>query len=250
MYRCVACSSTSWLELAEGNFRDINKRFRMITETHEELRGSFCRICQMLALIKPPDLDHKECWLSAISSTVIAYGSSSLTSEWKDCTYLTIRLEDYKEDFRQCGRRQYLALVKDDNNDYVGTIKILPNVINFDYIHESIQACCQNHKCCKDTGDVDIPGLHVIDCLTNTIVSASAGCEYVALSYVWGEVEKPGCWNSGLDFPPVVQDSVKVTLAIGQRFLWVDRFVSHHTRSKFTSRVLYHSLCWTFTEAS
>ncbi|KAK8042179.1 hypothetical protein PG993_006702 [Apiospora rasikravindrae] len=68
--------------------------------------------------------------------------------------------------------------------------------------------------------------LRVIDCVTRQVVCAPSHCQYVALSYVWGETEQThrgGNPISPVRFPMVVEDSITVVRELGYRFLWVDR---------------------------
>jgi hypothetical protein len=85
-------------------------------------------------------------------------------------------------------------------------------------------------------------GFRVIDVAKNQVVPAPAGCEYIALSYVWGNAvpftlrkadiafssdSTPTFENSyvSLDrnsLPQTIQDAMFVVATIGKRYLWVD----------------------------
>lgn len=74
-----------------------------------------------------------------------------------------------------------------------------------------------------------LPELMVIDCFSRRVVAAQPGCDYVALTYVWGanrsrDVEsfQPDLHRRRL--PQTVQDAMNVVCALGMRFLWVDRY--------------------------
>lgn len=61
------------------------------------------------------------------------------------------------------------------------------------------------------------------------------GCEYVALSYVWGlnpRLER----GDGASLPPTcdftIEDAIKVTLELEFRFLWVDRYCINQNDTK------------------
>lgn len=82
----------------------------------------------------------------------------------------------------------------------------------------------------------------LIDVQNRRIVDAPKGCSYVALSYVWGQVPgvyrtrksdlkfAPGDNNSNATYldipdqgvPKTIQDAMRVTAMLGERFLWVD----------------------------
>src|SRR5690606_26327440 len=88
---------------------------------------------------------------------------------------------------------------------------------------------------CKTNGggSNSVRGLRVIDCCTRTIIDAPSSCTYFALSYVWGKrlssdgrAEPSHPAKDKEEFPPTVADAVAVTLLLGQRYLWVDQYVS------------------------
>jgi hypothetical protein len=65
----------------------------------------------------------------------------------------------------------------------------------------------------------------LIDC--ETVQLCMSDEPYVCLSYLWGKAG-PGEIPSNLDLaaqvPSTISDAIKVTLAIGMRYLWVDRY--------------------------
>ncbi|KAF7556703.1 hypothetical protein G7Z17_g1221 [Cylindrodendrum hubeiense] len=123
-----------------------------------------------------------------------------------------------------------------------------PHSVDIDAIQHWLEFCDNHHQQClleSSPSDAVAPS-KVIDCETMLIVESPPGCEYVALSYVWGK-EKPGkkkpptFWeivhankepNVGVKYPLelpdniplVVQDAVSITTEIGQRYLWVDQY--------------------------
>ncbi|KAI1821141.1 heterokaryon incompatibility protein-domain-containing protein [Xylaria intraflava] len=101
-------------------------------------------------------------------------------------------------------------------------------------------SCCQTHHmlCLLDRYPStlhDISStLNLIDCQSRRIVSCDTleqptELEYVALSYVWGtkndaptitsiQPELPDC------LPRVIEDAILVTIALGYRFIWIDKY--------------------------
>ncbi|EMR83099.1 putative tol protein [Botrytis cinerea BcDW1] len=94
---------------------------------------------------------------------------------------------------------------------------------NFTWIRDAISECCQKHAECLSTQSLFVPGLLFIDCLadstTISLVSAPKSTHYVALSYVWG-----GVHTTSTEVPAVIKDAIKVTVKLGLRFLWADRY--------------------------
>jgi hypothetical protein len=73
--------------------------------------------------------------------------------------------------------------------------------------------------------------LSVIDCVHRILVNMPADEEYVTLSYLWGS---PSTGVEPLDdngtlppkLPATIEDSITVCIALGLRYLWIDRYVS------------------------
>jgi hypothetical protein len=59
------CSSISWASIAEHRPYHDGRNISKITESHDQLKQSDCRMCRLLATIKPPDLDGSGCTLRA-----------------------------------------------------------------------------------------------------------------------------------------------------------------------------------------
>lgn len=92
-----------------------------------------------------------------------------------------------------------------------------------------LEDCVSGHANCTNEVDLQssLRNLKVIDCFTRTIVGAPQACEYVALSYVWGTNQTVSSLDSEL--PQTIEDAIKVVLALGRRYLWVDRYVRLHS---------------------
>jgi hypothetical protein len=73
----------------------------------------------------------------------------------------------------------------------------------------------------------DTLSLRFIDCQTRQVVAANIDDVYVALSYVWGN-NREDCIIAPLTVPEpapaVIEDAMVVVVALGLRFLWVDRY--------------------------
>ncbi|PMD16818.1 HET-domain-containing protein, partial [Hyaloscypha hepaticicola] len=97
---------------------------------------------------------------------------------------------------------------------------------------ECMAYCSENHRqTCSTMETSPIESLRVIDCQTRTIIQAPPGCQYVALSYVWGPSTTPSKNTEAQNIPPTIQnepktisDAIHVTLKLGIRYLWIDRY--------------------------
>lgn len=104
-----------------------------------------------------------------------------------------------------------------------GCHKIPETIHDWGYIKDCIQLCQDTHPGCGVRNVPDFPvGFRVIDCHTNDIVGHHHDEPYLCLSYVWGSASN----NSQEDsYPQVVVDAIRVTRALGFRYLWVDKYV-------------------------
>ncbi|KAG4441015.1 hypothetical protein IFR05_003522 [Cadophora sp. M221] len=107
----------------------------------------------------------------------------------------------------------FLAVINGDPDTLdFGPLEIQAKEIDFSLVKEWISFCSSDYRksgCAPDSPD-GVQDLQVID---------------FALSYVWGKVQPAqGADISSSPFPPVVQDSMSVTVTLGYQYLWVDRY--------------------------
>jgi hypothetical protein len=94
---------------------------------------------------------------------------------------------------------------------------------DFGTIKEWVHNCEHQHGLdCKPGKMGDINNLSVIDCKRLEVVLAPSDCKFVALSYVWGPATLPIPLKSA---PATIKDSITATLALGYRYIWIDRYV-------------------------
>jgi hypothetical protein len=107
--------------------------------------------------------------------------------------------------------------------------RLSPTCLDYQLIKSWIDFCEINHaKLCGGTEKTLIPGFRVIDCVSREIISAPDDCQYVALSYVWGN--QSSSWQCHVDnilpnpSPEVIEDAVEVVKQLDLRYLWIDRY--------------------------
>ncbi|KAK4223994.1 HET-domain-containing protein [Podospora fimiseda] len=110
-----------------------------------------------------------------------------------------------------------------------GVKAICPQKVNFAQVKRWINFCTKNHspEKCRLPSIPELPGFYLIDCWTRSLVTPPQDCQYITLSYVWGQKTV----NSSLEgsLPSVIQGSISVTMALGYRYLWVDRYCIDQT---------------------
>ncbi|KAH6621768.1 heterokaryon incompatibility protein-domain-containing protein [Boeremia exigua] len=78
---------------------------------------------------------------------------------------------------------------------------------------------------CKDEVRKLSMGLNVIDCATRTLCVLPENRPYVCLSYVWGLASSNDSSQVDLhDLPRTMKDAIHVTVRLGMRYLWIDRY--------------------------
>lgn len=111
--------------------------------------------------------------------------------------------------------------------------RIKQDVVDYAFIHECLKYCRRNHaKHCGRPRRKHAPPFRVIECRTLAVLEVPPACEYVALSYLWGELDPSNppylaiCrgWLDLQRVPKVISDSIHFTLECGLRYLWVDRY--------------------------
>ena len=112
-------------------------------------------------------------------------------------------------------------------------------------------ACCQSEHSdsCGSTTSTSLPGFAVIDCFTRRIVCAPEGCKYAALSYVWGSETAPSIRSDiPIPAPPLIEDAMICTRAMGLQYLWVDRYCINQADN--TKCVLIHNMDRIYSQAT
>lgn len=107
---------------------------------------------------------------------------------------------------------------------------LVPLDVDYGEIRAVIAECQSLHgKACCTTPSDSLRKLKVIDCEQRVVIPAPIACQFTALSYVWGpSTHQPAerLLSTGGQHLPTIEDSITVTLQLGYKHLWVDRYVS------------------------
>ena len=108
----------------------------------------------------------------------------------------------------------------------LGGRRIKQDEIDFSIIKEWLFTCAQRHDSgCRPLFTGELQDVHLIDVESRLIVNHPGHeCDYVALSYVWGEVaqQRYRLGDRVKDIPRTLEDSILFTKKLGKRYLWVD----------------------------
>jgi hypothetical protein len=223
---CARCASVPWEELAVPSPLDDEFIFP-IHETLKELELSRCRVCRLFANtvlthasdFYPGPLNLRVC------DTDIFDSDRTRGLFFDNRTSRSCKLPS--------GDPRYPHLVITTLSPRQAQAQLdhlYPDLIYFRQIRSWLDECDDHHDAsCAAASTEGLMGLKVIDCAKRSIVPAPPDCHYVALSYVWGEqdVSSGSCQSRNLErpLPRTIEDTVTVTLELGFRYLWVDRYV-------------------------
>ncbi|RYP92705.1 hypothetical protein DL770_001218 [Monosporascus sp. CRB-9-2] len=101
--------------------------------------------------------------------------------------------------------------------------------VDLEDVRKWLKICKEHHRGrCSIKAEPWFVGFKVIDCCTMGIVKAPEGCEYVALSYLWGssayDAQDSLSSLRGESAPLTIRDAVVVVKELGFRYLWIDRY--------------------------
>ncbi|RMJ16441.1 hypothetical protein CDV36_003908 [Fusarium kuroshium] len=133
-------------------------------------------------------------------------------------------LDDYQ-------RYEFFYHSSEDRPSTNGSSLPIPQVVDYTRIKEGLVFCKEQHgDDCAGTRRPEISDLRVIDCSNRGIVdwdSLEHTSSYLTLSYVWGQssaIEQTSGNRIPTHAPKVIDDAIEVTLNLGYRYLWVDRY--------------------------
>jgi hypothetical protein len=102
----------------------------------------------------------------------------------------------------------------------------------YQHVRNWFQDCQKSHSafgCCGLLSSIE---LTFLDCRLERMVTLPAGTPYVALSYVWGRNPVAQSDHSSAQWhtlPPTIRDAAFLTLQVGERYLWIDRYCIDQT---------------------
>jgi len=199
---CERCAAAPWKTWYRSEYTHIE-----FTGTADQQQSSPCPICRVIGC-DIADSDSSTFRLQTQGShLILARMLTSTSSSW--CS-------DFK-------------LYDKNDEAFLKACKIYPKRVDFARAKRWIRDCITMHEdTCKPPLDAALEDLKVLDCHERTVVSAPEHCAYVALSYVWGKSgmeDAPHFPRLPDILPRTVEDSIRATLLLGYRYLWIDRYV-------------------------
>ncbi|KAH7074719.1 heterokaryon incompatibility protein-domain-containing protein [Paraphoma chrysanthemicola] len=113
--------------------------------------------------------------------------------------------------------------IKDSLSPAYAPRTISSHSIDMVILQEWLRKCLEKHSgWCLPIRRNHLPGFRLLDCRSRCLVNAPADCQYVALSYLWGQ-DHDGAFDMSA-LPKTIEDGITVTLLMGYHFLWIDRY--------------------------
>lgn len=113
-----------------------------------------------------------------------------------------------------------------DNTGTMGGRVITPNLLNTGLVEDWLSSCWRLHgPDCKPQYSDELRHIRLIDVKDRIVVAhPPQPCEYIALSYVWGNKERKSFrLGSRVETPPqTIEDAMTCTRILGKRYPWVD----------------------------
>lgn len=226
---CEVCNGVNWLRIA--NLKDIYRGQRhpwrvvipSLDSTSAELSASPCKVCRILSTIKPSAYDGQKCVLYAYRDWY-GYTQMRVVSQFNGLETRYLHMLSDQEVF-PC----LTVIGPSDDQDLKG-MEVQPDRIDskcYNDLKDVMRNCVENHgqTCRPMSKSCRIPGFKVIEVSTGEVIEASDQCEYLALSYVWGNHPHSGNLR---DAPPVIRDAFSVAEKLGLKYVWIDRYASTH----------------------
>lgn len=180
---CARCRTVPWEELASSEPPTTVEGVPVIEvpESHDQLSSSTCRVCRLLATIKPKvvvpsfvradrltprENAPESCMLTIFSARSVMCSGADGEIDFTvpdDGLVLGMVFNDAGTHnwFLGCG---FIGLSSPTSNAKFGVRLINPNIANLEMVRECLSICQTTHWSCPATKCVPIPGLRVIDC--------------------------------------------------------------------------------------
>ena len=105
----------------------------------------------------------------------------------------------------------------------LGNGRFVGRMVDWEMVKMALEGRINGHgRECLVEKEEQIKYARMIDVEERKVVPCAVGCEYFALSYVWGGVmPEEGALRKGT-LPRTIEDAIETTRKMGRRYLWVD----------------------------
>lgn len=224
-FLCTSCCCIAWEDLFDQS-KAHSVWFPIYDQPAEELKHRVCIICQYIGEVLKMSYKHKITNEPRYQVEVKEYVG------FEDETFAILHVK-VRGGYEQQNKDAPTLLVtkKESKQENLTSGSLVIGGIPVKLLKSLIASCGGHHPAMCQSDDMNkLSNLKVFDCKQRKVVLAPPSCQYVALSYVWGSPKKDNRSNSSTEptsivIPKTVEDSLRVTEALGYKYLWVDRYV-------------------------
>ncbi len=248
--RCKELNLLDWLQQdisIKGDMDLTNRKlgfddkevFRKLGAVGSIVLRSDCALCRCIFGLAPsPDSHDQEVVLVLSWSMYRLEASIHMDTKEKRTAskHISAMLYPSQSQFTIAGlsstRGDGLCIAGDSSNyseTTLGARIVNPNTLDLKIVQNWLFSCQRLHPLtCSPSWSEDIRKIFLIDVSSRHITSyPSEKCEYLALSYVWGEFKQdiPNAGRPGTALekvPRTVEDAMSLVKELGKQYLWVD----------------------------
>ncbi|KAJ8107554.1 hypothetical protein OPT61_g8785 [Boeremia exigua] len=217
-YTCERCAAIPWESLASHLSEGVDEM--TIHESISALQESQCSICQLLGHFL---------YLRAIKDANSSSSCSAISCDSSIAQRISPSEFCGPQNREQDGPKILVSQVHPYGlSDFKDLEHFYPPTLSSGQINAWIHDCRDNHgDKCSPYHISQLKELKVIDCDQQAVVNAPAHCRYIALSYIWGNMNESRTTispNTLHELPKTIREAIDFTKYIGYRYLWVDRY--------------------------
>jgi hypothetical protein len=243
---CKRCSNLNIIEYLEqdipwtsaadrGTHSELHKYIRNLGKVGSIRFRKDCPLCRCLFALTPtPDCDDQDVLMLPNWNLNRLEGGVAVDLPEKRCSARGILMTlangedvDFSKD-SSLDRGDCLAILQEDLSDGNCALggRRIASTINFDLIHQWLAKCSDLHPItCTPMWNEGLRKIRLVDVEMRAVVPhPGIPCDYVALSYVMGNVEQIVCKVGVLPekLPRTIENSIEFVRRLGKRYLWVD----------------------------
>jgi hypothetical protein len=207
-----------------------------------------CGLCKLLLSIRPDSENRTRYHLIAFSARMAFFpkipqsNALAYLKEQEGLFFGMVPAPCQKFDAEVGKKIAFIALCPQDSTSQDDVhVRLVQKQPDYQLLRHWISECENNsHWGCKPTKSSHRPRM-LIDCQEGKVIPAPTRCSYVALSYVWDKlvaesIDPPSLGSAQPapldDLSKTIEDAMKVTLKLGERYLWVDKRCLDQNRPK------------------